>query len=714
MTESPPEAKPFTAIAEWLVAHHRQVLALTGLLTILSVALFMRMEFNADISSFMTEGSEEGAAFSELQEKYETSDPINIVLTLPEGETFLDGGALADLARDRDLVAALDEVGLVTSLVPETNPLTGEAFSPAFFEGLPAQAVGQIAGSNPFADLLLSADGRHTMLLAIPSGDGIAAVEAIQGAAFNERFAVIVSGNPAIFAEITGILSLFLLLIPPVIIVLLLSVFYVNVGDKRLTLLSIFPAIVGSLWTFGVIFGVGKPIDIVMVIVPIFVIVMGSADGLHFVTHFQDVAAKTDDPVERVRSTLHQVGKPMILTTVSTAVGFLSLFAADVGPIRQMGLFAAVGISLAGLISFFSLPAVLTLANIKGRERPTKVGGALIRGLQTAVRSRIPALGLAVVLVAFAAFSIPKLQVDADPLFMFGDDHELRQSFQATEDLFGGAAPLVGEFAFNPSDPVGSLADAKAATVRLESLPSVRSVVSVASLADALPPEQLAGVLSGEVELPTGTMVSDDGLRFMVLTQDLDGAGLDELAQLVESDPTITSLTGLTVIWDAMASLVLKAQIWSVATALLLVGIMLFATYRNLRLTLVAMVPLVLTIGVLLGFIGISGINLNLITAVASSIVIGVGIDYAIHFVAAIQHAERDGPGYVHRALQSAGRPIVANALGIAIGLTGLWLSPLAPHHHISLIMWVSMTVAAASALILIPALLPRDAVADS
>ena len=140
-------------------------------------------------------------------------------------------------------------------------------------------------------------------------------------------------------------------------------------------------------------------------------------------------------------------------------------------------------------------------------------------------------------------------------------------------------------------------------------------------------------------------------------------------------------------------------------------AIMLFVTYRRLRPTLVAIVPLVLTIGALLGFIAASGIHLNLITAVASSIVIGVGIDYAIHFVAAIQHAEAEGPGYVHRAIRRAGRPIVANALGIAIGMTGLWLSPLAPHHHISLIMWVSMTVAAFSALVVIPAMLPAEAV---
>ena len=87
-----------------------------------------------------------------------------------------------------------------------------------------------------------------------------------------------------------------------------------------------------------------------------------------------------------------------------------------------------------------------------------------------------------------------------------------------------------------------------------------------------------------------------------------------------------------------MARLIIGAQVWSVVTALILVAILLFVTYRRLRPTLVAMIPLILTIAALL-------------------------------------------------------------------------FSPLRPHHHISGIMWVSMTVAALSALLVIPALLPREGV---
>ncbi|NNC74298.1 MAG: MMPL family transporter [Acidimicrobiia bacterium] len=63
------------------------------------------------------------------------------------------------------------------------------------------------------------------------------------------------------------------------------------------------------------------------------------------------------------------------------------------------------------------------------------------------------------------------------------------------------------------------------------------------------------------------------------------------------------------------------------------------------------------------------------------------------------------------RAIDRAGRPIVANALGIAVALTALWVSPLKSHHQVSMIMWVAMAAAALAALLVIPAFLDRDSV---
>jgi predicted RND superfamily exporter protein len=697
------------AIARFIAEHPRRVLAATGLLTLLAAASLLRLQFNANVASFLTEGNERGEAFAALQEEYDAADPINVVLSLEDG-SFLDRSRLVELATFRDELASLDGVATVAALVPGRSPVDGREVSPALLAVAPQDVIDQLTG-GPLSELLLSEDGRHTLLMVAPTGDGIDLARSIADLDPPAGTELAVAGNPAIYAAVIDILSLFLLLIPPVVLLLLLATFYANVGERRLTLMAVIPALLGSLWTFGFLAALGREIDVVTVIVPIFVLVMGSADGLHFVTHFQDVARETDDEVERVVSTLREVGVPMILTTVSTAVGFLSLLVTDIQPIRQLGLFAAVGIGFAGIISFFSLPAALTHAGVEAEVQPL-LGGRVTAGLRWLVARRWPALVLVGSVVVFAGVFIPRLEVDSDPLFMFTDDAEVRQAFDRTEELFGGATPLVGEFAFDPAEPETSLAAARRASDALEARDGVRDVFSALDLVDALPPEAAGGVLSGETPTPMGALVSDDGMRFLLLPDQLDPSGLRDLVDAADADPTVVTLTGLPVLWDEMARLVLRAQVWSVLAALGLVAVMLLATYRRLRPTLAALVPLVLTIAALLGFIAASGIQLNMITAVASSIVIGVGIDYAIHFVAAIDHARPAGPGYVLRAIDRAGRPIVANALGIAIALTALLLSPLRPHHHISGIMWVSMTVAALGALVVMPALLPRDGMA--
>jgi predicted RND superfamily exporter protein len=697
-------------VARVIVRHPRRVLVLTALITLAAILALLRIEFNADVASFITEGNERGEEFAALQEKYDTSDPVNLVLSLPEGEDFTDREHLAGLTRYRDRLAQVEGVRAVAALIPERNLFDGSAITPEMVEGAPKALLDTLTRGE-FAELLLSDDGRHTMVVVVPEGDGIAVARAIPDVPAPDDARVTVAGNPAIYASVIDLLSLFLLLIPPVVLVLLLVTFFANVGSRRLTILAVIPAILGSLWTFGLISGLGIAIDIVTVIVPIFVLVMGSADGLHFVTHFQDVSAETEDPLQRVVSTLREVGVPMILTTVSTSVGFLSLLATDIRPLRQLGLFAAVGITFAGIISFFSLPAAMSHLRV-GDERVSPLLGRRVPELiKRLVLARWPALLLTTAVIVFGAIYVPRLVVDSDPLFMFTEDHEVRVAFDTTRRLFGGATPLVGEFVFDPGAPEESLEEAAAASEQLESMPGVESVFSLADMTESLPPQAITAILDGMVELPVGDLVSEDGLRFLLLPGEFDTDDLRGWLEFAESSDSVRVLTGLPVLWDEMARLVLGAQVWSVVTALGLVAIMLFIAYRRIRPTLVALIPLLLTVVALLGFIAASGIQLNMITAVASSIVIGVGIDYAIHFVAAVDHARAGGPGFVLRAIDRSGRPIVANALGIAIALTALLLSPLRPHHHISGIMWVSMTVAALSALLVIPALLSREGI---
>ncbi len=701
-------------IASFIVHRGKVVLAITAIITLLSVGLMFRLAFNADVAGFVTEGNEAGEACVSLQEKYDTADPINVLAAASGGVTFDTKAGLVAIAQLRDQIAAIDGVAQVGAAVPDANPLTGEPLTAGMLALAPEELILSAMEGNPLADLLISDDGAYAMVMVTPDDDGIDVAQALGDLEPPQGLSLTLSGNPVIFSSVIDSLGWFLLIIPPLVVFMLVAIFYLNIGDRRLSILALVPAFLGSIWTFGFLSLTGTRIDIVTVIVPIFVIVMGSADGLHFVAHFQEAVEETSDEVVRVHSTLKDVGIPMILTTISTAAGFLSLLATDVRPIRQLGLFAAVGIVFAGIASFFTLPAILSRLEIAPKHHTAIMGRRVTGVLKTVVKNRWSAPALVAIIAVFAAIYLPQLEVNNDQLFFFKEGDPVRLAFEQTEEVFGGATPLAGEFAFDPALGADQLDSIREASRALEALPGIRTVFSAADLAGLLPEEQIAGVLSGEVALPLGNMVSDDGLRFMVLPGDFDTADLAGWLDFAEETEEITVLTGMPVLWDEIARLVLRAQLFSLIAAFILVTIMLLLAYRRIRETLASLVPIALTVVVLLSFIAASGIHLHLVTAVASSIVIGVGIDYAIHLVAAIDNARAEGDGYVLRAIDKAGRPIVANAVGIAVALTALWLSPFKIHPQISMIMWVSMITAALAALVVIPALTDRRGLVDA
>ncbi len=697
-------------IARIIVAHSRPIMVVTALISLLSVAMLFRMSFNADVSSFALEGTEGGRAFLELQEKYDTADPINVIATLPDGETFRSKEGLTTLVNLRDDLLNIDGVATVATIVPDEHPITGEPITAAAIAAAPDQVIDALLAGSPVTDLLLDESGQNTLMLVIPAGDATTLARTLADLKPPDGLEITLSGNPVIFSSVLDIMSWFLLVLPPLEIGLLIGMFYLTIGDLRLSALALFPAGVGALWTFGLIFGLGLDVDIVTLLVPIFVIVMGSADGLHFVTHFQETASQSDS-VGRVKSALSEVGMPMILTTVSTSAGFLSLLVTDVTPIRQLGIFAAIGIGFAGLISFFSLPALMSRLTMKDRTSTAILGRRVPGALKTLVHSRIPAIVLTGGIIAFALVFIPKLDVDSDQLFFFKDNDPVRAAFAKTEEVFGGATPLAGEFVLEPSEGLEGIARIEGVSREFEDLPGVRRVFSVADVAATLSQEELMQLASGGVTLPLGKMVSSDGLRFILFPSDFTTDDLEGWVAFADDSPEIRTLTGMPIIWDDISRLVLQAQMTSVVVAFILVALMLGIAYRNLRETLVSLIPISLTVAAVLGFLAVSGINLNLVTAVISSIVVGVGIDYTIHFIAAINYARPGGDGYVLRAIDRAGRPIIANALGIAVAMSALWLSPLKIHSQISMIMWVAMITAALTALIVIPAFLPRSAV---
>ena len=128
--------------------------------------------------------------------------------------------------------------------------------------------------------------------------------------------------------------------------------------------------------------------------------------------------------------------------------------------------------------------------------------------------------------------------------------------------------------------------------------------------------------------------------------------------------------------------------------------------FNILFIAFLAWMAALLTIAAILGILSLAGFNLNIMTANLSAICIGVGVDYAIHLISGIYYFRRTGMDdrqSIDSAITSVSRPILANAFGLAIGLSALFFSPIRLHFHAASIMWVAMMVSSMAALLLIP-----------
>jgi len=181
---------------------------------------------------------------------------------------------------------------------------------------------------------------------------------------------------------------------------------------------------------------------------------------------------------------------------------------------------------------------------------------------------------------------------------------------------------------------------------------------------------------------------------------------MGRLDDFVAEHPDIRLITGMPVLFEEMNRLVVQSQVHSLGLALALIFIMLLVTLRRFKAAIVGLIPILITIVAIMGMLVMSKFYLNVLTANLSAIAIGVGVDYSIHLISGIHYFRKqgvDGRDAVSSALSSVSKPILANAFGLAIGLSVLFLSPLRIHMQAASVMWVAMMVSSMAALLLTP-----------
>ena len=711
-------------IANFIFNRSKLIIAFVIILNITALVSFIRFNLDANFLSFFAEDNPAAEEYHQLNDKYSAGDVVSILVE--DGDSLLDKDTILKIYRFETELGEIDGISQVQTFIPPELQMGGSIVQvdEAFIENNYNQLRDFIENTYFMTDQFLSDDGSTGIVVATlergtNSGDVISEIRELSS---ETSLSISLAGNAVIQDTLWHYMTRILYVLVPCTILLVLIVFYVVLRNRRLTVFALVPAGIAALWTFGTVFWIGQGLNLITILCPIFVIVMGSAYGLHYVSHFQDNLARYSDRRELTVETLRIVGVPIFLAAITTMAGFVSLTLADVLPMRQMGIFVTAGIGYAGFLALFFLPAVLS--RVKLPSQAAHAGGSRLVNLVIAASKRWVLVALVfTAIICVSAIYISKLEVVSDPLMFFKKNSEIKQTFGKIEESFGSALPLTGEIYLEGGSTALSdydTAQKVLATEReMEELSGIKSVFSVFDL--------VAGIntmITGQEGYPQNPMivqvitaqlgadglrswVSEDGIKISVKTQDLTSEDIQELNKFIEEhNDTVHMVTGMPVLFDEINRMVVRSQVRSLGLALVLVFIMLLITLRKVRAALVGLLPIIITIIAILGMIALTGFNLNIVTANLSAIAVGVGVDYSVHIISGIYYYRKEGLGKresIDSALHSVARPVMANALGLSIGLSVLFFSPLQIHIQAAAIMWVAMMVASLAALLLIP-----------
>ena len=544
-------------------------------------------------------------------------------------------------------------------------------------------------------------------------------------------------GLPFILNDVTDLMMSDMGRLLPFAFIIIAIFLLFSLRSGRGLVLPLMTAAISITWTLGLMALMGIQLTITSSYMPVVLLAVGSAYAIHVVNSYQ--MNRSASRKQALISALAYTILPVLLASVTTMVGFLSfVLGSYLAMIREFGIFTAVGTLIALLLSIFFTPALISVFPGKGNEHDHKTiaknkmpGISLIKPLLRIIikhPGRIIVVWSILLLASIGGVFLVKTSVDITSYFK--EDNPTRVTENLMQTKFGGSLPVYVLFEGDIQSPEVLNMMIKTEEFMKED-PNINFAQSVADLV-----EQMNDAM-GE-----GLAVPDDRARIEQLWFLLDGQ--DIMSQLVSPDldkgiiqskfasieteeiDAFTkkmnryiddntgsdfkiSYTGIPPIYHKLNQSLIRSQYSSLIIAIVLVLIIVGLMLRSVLNGVFATVPIIVTICFLLGFMGITGIPLDIATVLVASIALGIGIDYSIHIISGFNkhiNGGNDIEKAVSRTIMISGKAIIINAASVAAGFLILIFCQMVPFQHFGLLIAISMFGSGIGALTLLPALL--------
>lgn len=504
--------------------------------------------------------------------------------------------------------------------------------------------------------------------------------------------------------------------------------------------------------TMGALIAMGFTVHIMSSMIPIFLMPIAVLNSIHILSEFHERYQKSGSQRDAITSTMDELFKPMIFTTMTTAVGFGSLMSASIPPVRVFGAFVAAGVAVAWLLSITFNPAYAVLLRkqtLSGFGRRDESGGLLGRMVpklgRIAVDMRWAVLLVTVVVLVISAFGISRIEVNDNPTKWFKPDHPIRV---AEHDLGGKlAGTYMAYLEFDATDTAdgsvktpATLSYMEGLQRRIEALPQVGATTGLTDIVKKVRFELNDGdstthaVPDDELEIAQELFLyevaggdPDDLFKFInpagdkavlwIQLKDGDNQAVIEMIDAAEAymidhaKPAGLSfdwggLTYINVVWqDKMVVGMLRALMGSFVVVLLMMIILL----RSVFMGLISMIPLTVTIAMVYGFVGLSGKTYDMPIAVLSSLTLGLSVDFAIHFLKRgqeIYKRRKNLKDTFDGLFDEPARAISRNIVVIALGFLPLLFAALVPYVTVGLFFLAIMAISGSVTFLILPGLI--------
>lgn len=754
--------RAWAALASSGVEHPIAASSFAVAVTVLLALSIPSIRIDTSAEGFMVDRDPARVVYERFRQQFGTD---SVTLVILRADDVFRPDVLAAVRRLTDLIEQLEGVVRVESLATarrvqadddliENRPLVGAEIPTAPDE---LAAVRDYALSHRvLVGHLVSADARATALVVYTDPERadsafnrrfVEKLDALLAAEERPGLTVFEVGRPLLKRTYSDYILRDLIRLVPIsslVLVVVLLLFFRTMDAVVVPMLTVGSSVV---WSLGMMALAGIPLNVVTAVIPTLLVTIGFTEDVHIIADYHSRLRSGLGRKDALKAAITETAAPILVTTVTTVVGFASLALSDVTMLVQFGYGSALAL-IGNYVATMAIlpPAMLAVPVPRTATRggPTRLGPverrfhAFIEWLGWFdVRHRVAILVVAGVVSAAAIASLARIDVNTDFFSFFPEDAPIRARAREAHEVLTGAETFWvvvdtqrRDAAAEPEllDRIVKLQQYLAGTGLVDKTVSIADYVMTIN-------RDLAGGRSQDERLPASReqvaqylllvdgpdlaslLNADASAAAILVRHNVSGsAPLAELRRRIDEyvasgfPPDVdVQTTGESILTNNAADYMAVNELTSFGFTFLAIAVIHSALFMSVRIGLLSLIPDLIPIVAVYGLMALLGVPLNSGTALIATIAIGISVDDTVHHLMtyAREIGESSHPSLAMFAtLRKVGRPIVTASLALASGFLVLLGSGFVPLHQFGLFSALTMLIALVTELFVTPALL--------